>query len=120
MRPSNNLENKIPSEKYCTVALVCTKLMFTVLYNHNWNTIRTWELQRSLLEKILAKLFALSDAKDNNSGLLNRGVTADLPFLRKLLAIWQKSEETSFCEMIKSYFIWICKFGSFKNLQGSN
>ena len=73
-----------------------------------------------VLEKILAKLFALSDAKDNTSGLLNRGVTADLAFLRTLLAIWQKSEEPSFCEMIKSYFIRICKFGSFKTLQGSN
>ena len=32
-----------------------------------------------LLEKFLAKIFALSDAKDNNSGLLNRGGIVDLP-----------------------------------------
>ena len=42
-----------------------------------------------LLEKILAKNFALSDAQDNTSGLLNRGGTADLPLLRTQLAICQ-------------------------------
>ena len=41
------------------------------------------------LGKFLVNNFALSDAEDNNSGLLNRGVTADLPFLRTLLAICQ-------------------------------
>ena len=41
------------------------------------------------LEKILAKNFALSDAQDNTSGLLNRGGTADLPLLRTQLAICQ-------------------------------
>ena len=39
------------------------------------------------LEKFLANNFDLSDAEDNNSGLLNRGGIADLPFLRTLLAI---------------------------------
>ena len=32
-----------------------------------------------LLAKFLAKIFALSDAEDNNSGLLNRGGIVDLP-----------------------------------------
>ena len=42
-------------------------------------------------EKFLAKNFALSDAKDNTSGPLIRGGIADLPLLRTLLAIRQKS-----------------------------
>ena len=44
------------------------------------------------LEKFIAKHFALSDAEDNNSWPRNRGGTADLPLLRKLLAICQKSQ----------------------------
>ena len=36
------------------------------------------------LEKLLANNFALSDTKDNTSGLLNRGGIADLPLLRTL------------------------------------
>ena len=43
------------------------------------------------LEKFLANNFALSDAEDNTSGPLNRGGIADLPLLRTLLAICQKS-----------------------------
>ena len=43
------------------------------------------------LEKFLANNFALSDAEDNTFGPLNRGGTADLPLLRTLLAICQKS-----------------------------
>ena len=64
------------------------------------------------LEKFLGNNFALSDAEDNTSRLLNRGGIADLPLLRTLLAICQKSREPSdglFC------FSSICKFGSFKN-----
>ena len=38
------------------------------------------------LEKFSANNFALSDAKDKISGLLNRGGIADLPLLRTLLA----------------------------------
>ena len=48
------------------------------------------------LEKLLANNFALSDAEDNTSGPLNRGGIADLPLLRTLLAICQKSQEPSF------------------------
>ena len=67
------------------------------------------------LEKFLANNFALSDAEDNTSGLLNRGGIADLPLLRTLFAICQKSGEPSFWEVMDSCFSSICKFGSFKN-----
>ena len=43
------------------------------------------------LEKCLANNFALSEAKDNTSGPLNREGIADLPLLRTLLAICQNS-----------------------------
>ena len=43
------------------------------------------------LEKFLANNFALSDAEGNTSGPLNREGIADLPLLRTLLAIHQKS-----------------------------
>ena len=45
-------------------------------------------------EKFLANNFALSDAEDNTSGPL--GGIADLPLLRTLLAIRQKSQEPGF------------------------
>ena len=51
------------------------------------------------LEKFLANNFALSDAEDNTSGSLNRAGIADLPLLRTLLAIHQKSHERSFLEL---------------------
>ena len=44
-----------------------------------------------VLEKFLGNSFALSDAEDNTSIPLNRGGLVDLPFLRILLAIRQKS-----------------------------
>ena len=48
------------------------------------------------LEKFLANNFALSDAVDNSSGPLNRRGITNLPLLRTLLAIHQKSQEPSF------------------------
>ena len=48
------------------------------------------------LEKFLGNNFALSDAEYNTSGPLNRGGIADIPLLRTLLAICQKSRELSF------------------------
>ena len=54
------------------------------------------------LEKFSANNFALSDAEDNTSGPLNRGGIADLPLLRALLAICQKSQEPRFWEVIDS------------------
>ena len=57
-----------------------------------------------LLEKLLARSFALSDAEDNTSGQLNRGI-ADLPLLRTLLAIRQKSRGPSFWEVMNSFVL---------------
>ena len=57
------------------------------------------------LEKFLANNFALSDAEDNTSRLLNSGG----------VAIRQKSWEPSFWVIMDSCFISICMFGSFKN-----
>ena len=57
------------------------------------------------LEKFSANNFALSDAEDNTSGPLNRGGIADLPLLRTLLAIHQKSREPSFWEVMDSFVL---------------
>ena len=68
------------------------------------------------LEKLLANNFALSDAGDNTSSPLNRGGIADLPLLRTLLAIRQKSRERSFWKVMDSFvLVAYCKFDSFKN-----
>ena len=58
-----------------------------------------------VLQKFLANKFALSDAEDNTSGPLNRGGIADLPLLRTLLAIRQKSREPSFWEVMDSFVL---------------
>ena len=55
--------------------------------------------------KFSANNFALSDAEDNTSGTLNRGGIADLPLLRTLLAIRQKSREPSFWEAMDSFVL---------------
>ena len=55
--------------------------------------------------KYLASNFALSDAVDNTCGPLNRGGTTDLPLLRTLLAIRQKSREPSFWKMMDSFVL---------------
>ena len=57
------------------------------------------------LEKFLANNFALLDADDNTSGSLNRGGIADLPLLRTILAIRQKSREPSFWEVMDSFVL---------------
>ena len=57
------------------------------------------------LEQFSANIFALSDAEDNTSGPLNRGGIADLPLLRTLLAIRQKSRESSFWEVMDSFVL---------------
>ena len=58
------------------------------------------------VEKFLAKNFAWSDTEGNTSWPLNRGGLADLPFLRTLLAICQKSWELQelFCHDYKPVF----------------
>ena len=55
-------------------------------------------------EKFSANSFALSDAGTNTSGPLNRGGITDLPLLRTLLAIRQKSRQPSFWEVM-DYFV---------------
>ena len=57
------------------------------------------------LEKFLANNFALSDAEDNTSAPLNREGIADLPLLRTLLAICQKSREPSLWEVMDSFVL---------------
>ena len=56
-------------------------------------------------EKFSANNFALLDAEDNTSGTLNRGGITDLPLLRTLLAIHQKSQEPSFWEVMDSFVL---------------
>ena len=53
------------------------------------------------LARFLANNFALSDAEDNTPRPLNRarGGTANLPLMRTLLAVCQKSRESSFSEV---------------------
>ena len=60
------------------------------------------------LEKFSENNFALSDAEDNTSEPLNRGAIVDLPLLRTLLTVREKSREPSFWEVIDSCFIRIC------------
>ena len=57
------------------------------------------------LENFSANNFALSDADDNTSGPLNRGGIADLLLLRTLLAIRQKSRQSSFWEVMDSFVL---------------
>ena len=57
------------------------------------------------LEMFSANNFGLSDAEDNTSESLNRGSIADLPLLRTLLAIRQKSREPGFWEVIDSFVL---------------
>ena len=57
------------------------------------------------LEKVLANNFALSDAEDNTSQPLNRESMADLPLLRTLLAICQKSWQSSFWKVMDSFIL---------------
>ena len=57
------------------------------------------------VERFLANNFALSSAKGNFSGSSNRKGTAELPFLRPLLAIRQKSQEASLWEMMDFFVL---------------
>ena len=68
-----------------------------------------------LLEKFLANNFASSDTQDNTSGPLNRGSIADLPLMRIILAISQKSSESSFWELM-DYFV-LLVYASFAALR---
>ena len=63
----------------------------------------SWAIRLEFLEKFLANNFALSDAEGNTSGPLNSEGIADLPLLRTLLAIHQKSQEPKFWEVMDSF-----------------
>ena len=53
----------------------------------------------------LSEKFCLLDTEDNTSGPLNRKGIADLPLLRTLLAICQKSQDPSFWKVINSFVL---------------
>ena len=57
------------------------------------------------LEKFLANNFASPNAEDNTSESLNWEGIADLPLLRRLLAICQKSQESSFWEVMDFFVV---------------
>ena len=57
------------------------------------------------LENFSANNFALSYAEDSMPGPLNRGGIGDLPLLRTLLAIRQKSWEPGFWEAMDSFVL---------------
>ena len=57
------------------------------------------------LEKFLANNFASSDSEDSISGASNRGCITDLPLLRTLLAIHQKSGGSTFWEVMESFVL---------------
>ena len=56
-------------------------------------------------ENFLTNNVALSDAEHNTSGTLNWGGIADLPLLKTLLAICQKSQEPSFWVVMDSVLL---------------
>ena len=56
-------------------------------------------------KKCLANYFVLSDAEDKTSRPLNREGIANLPLLRTLLVIRQKSQEQSFWETMDSFVL---------------
>ena len=49
--------------------------------------------------------FVLSDIEDRTTSQVNRGGIADLPLLRTLLEIRQKSQEPSFCEVMDFFIV---------------
>ena len=57
------------------------------------------------VERFLANNFALSIAESNTPGSLNRRALVELPLLRRLLAIRQKSREPSFWEVVESFVL---------------
>ena len=57
------------------------------------------------VEKFLANNFVLSGVEGKTSGSLNRRGIAELPLLKILLAIRQKSREPSFWEVMDSFVL---------------
>ena len=110
MRPSNNMENKILSDSMYVIRTTSGIQSRPHAFNKSRFKGKTGkEIPESsrleFFEKFSANNFALSDAEDNTSGWLNRGGIADLPLLRTLLAICQKSQEPSFWEVMDSFVL---------------
>ena len=151
MKPSNNLENKTPSDTYWRDQLVCKEISGSQFFRTTTGIQSGQDIfERSrfiitfltifgvteiscsfrlviegkpgkeipessrleFLEKLSANNFALSDAEGNTSGSLNRGGIADLPLLRTLLAICQKSQEPSFWEL-RTLLEWLLPYLNF-------
>ena len=70
------------------------------------------------LEKFSANNFDLSDAEDNIPGPLSSGGVADLPLLRTLLVIRQKSREPGFCKVMDSFVLLAYTSPLFQRLPG--
>ena len=109
MRPSNNLENKTLSDTHWRVQMYESSgslfFSFRLILEGKMGKEMPDSSRLEVLEKFLPDKFALSDAKDNDSKQLNGGAIADLPLLRTLLAICQKSWEPSFWEVIYSFVL---------------
>ena len=81
--------------------MINNSIIFKDFTNHRKKTNRVLEgktgreipesSRLEFLEEISANNFALSDAEDNTSGLLNREGIADVPLLGTVLAIRRKS-----------------------------
>ena len=64
--------------------------------------VHTYSREKYRHRIVFANNFALSDAEDKTYGPLNRGGIANLPLLRTLLAICQKSQEPSFWKVMET------------------
>ena len=81
---------------FLTILGVTEISSFTLILKRKIDKEAPESLRLEFLERFLGNNFALSDAEDNTSGSLKRGGIADLLLFRTLLAIRQKSLETSF------------------------
>ena len=85
-----NLKKCIYIYIYIYIYILCS---FKLVLERKTGKEITDSSRLEFLEKFSANNFALSDAGGNTSESLNRGGIADLPFLRTLLTICQKSQE---------------------------
>ena len=84
------------------IEILCS---FSIVLEGKTDKEITQSSRLKFIEMFSGNNFALSDAEDNTSRLLNRGGIADLPLLRTLLAIRQKSREPSFWEVMDSFVL---------------
>ena len=106
MRLSNNLENKILYTHIEEFRFDKLGLVMTFLTNlgarqilRSFRLVLEWKTGKEIpessrlefIEMFLANNIALSEAEDSTCGALNREGIVDLPLLRTLLAICQKS-----------------------------